>query len=199
MKPMNRRDATQATRNTIRAAAHAPPPPPPPHLALSSPTSPPSSTNNSTIRITQRFHQQLSPIPWICFHVMSFWSEACEFATSKSLQTRLDAAYASCGVTVRRCSCCRYLTGCIVTRGGADCGVLRERVGGRGHVLRVAADAGGGSAARVAAVRMVQRADSVRELLRRCDVGSQDDESCECIQTRQRGNVTSRSGCVLCP
>ncbi len=62
MKPMNRRDATQATRNTIRAAAHAPPPLPPPHLALSSPTSPPSSTNNSIIRITLRFLQQLASI-----------------------------------------------------------------------------------------------------------------------------------------
>ena len=113
---------------------------------------------------------------------MSFWSEACEFARGKSLQTRLDAAYASCGVTVRRCSCCAYLTGCIVTRRGADCGVLLERVGGRGHVLRVAADAGGGSAERVAAVRMVQRARAVWQLLRRRLVGRQDDEPRQRIQ-----------------
>ena len=36
-------------------------------------------------------------------------------------------------------------------------------------------DGGGGAAARVVAVRMVLRADGVRQLLRGCDVGGQDD------------------------
>jgi hypothetical protein len=31
----------------------------------------------------------------------SFWSDACLSATSRPLQAVLDAAYASCGVTVR--------------------------------------------------------------------------------------------------
>jgi hypothetical protein len=32
----------------------------------------------------------------------SFWSNACNDAIAKPLQTLLDASYASCGVTVRR-------------------------------------------------------------------------------------------------
>jgi hypothetical protein len=35
----------------------------------------------------------------------SFWSNACQKAESKPLQTLLDAAYASCGVTVRCHEC----------------------------------------------------------------------------------------------
>ena len=47
----------------------------------------------------------------------------------------------------------------VVTLASADCCVLRERCRGRDHVLAVVEDGGGGSAARVAAVRLVQRAD----------------------------------------
>ena len=54
-----------------------------------------------------------------------------------------------------------------VTRCCAGCRVLRERSGGRDHALSVAAHGRGGSGALVATVRMVQRADDVRQLLRR--------------------------------
>jgi hypothetical protein len=32
---------------------------------------------------------------------MSFWADACNSAVNRPLQTLLDSAYASCGVTVR--------------------------------------------------------------------------------------------------
>ncbi len=32
---------------------------------------------------------------------MSFWADACNSANNRPLQTLLDSAYASCGVTVR--------------------------------------------------------------------------------------------------
>ncbi len=43
-------------------------------------------------------------------------------------------------------------------------------------------DAGGGAAARVAAVRTILRSDGVRQLLRGCHVGRQDDGFSERIQ-----------------
>ena len=43
----------------------------------------------------------------------------------------------------------------VVTLARADCGVLRERCRGRDHVLAVVENGGGGSAAGVAAVRLV--------------------------------------------
>ncbi len=96
----------------------------------------------------------------------------------------LDAAFASCGVTVRyepvlqpppllqllvsvaECGANR-----VVTRCRADRVLLRERCGGRGHVPSLAAHARGGPRARVAAVRLVLRADDVRQLRRRGGVG----------------------------
>ena len=51
------------------------------------------------------------------------------------------------------------------------------RFGGRKDALFVAADAGGGTAARVVVVRTVLRAHAVRQLLRRLHVDSQDDGS----------------------
>ena len=56
-------------------------------------------------------------------------------------------------------------------RNGADCCILCERWGERDHVFAVAADGRGGAAAGVGAVRLVQRADAVRQLLRRSGVG----------------------------
>ena len=47
---------------------------------------------------------------------------------------------------------------------------MRERFGERGHVFWVVADGCAGAAVGVVAVRMVQRADAVRLLLRGCGV-----------------------------
>ena len=66
-----------------------------------------------------------------------------------------------------------------MTRRCSGCLVLRERSGGRDHVLPVAAHGGGGPGALVAVVRMVHRADDLRQLLRRRGVGGEDDESRE--------------------
>ena len=45
---------------------------------------------------------------------MSFWADACNSAFNRSLQTLLDSAYASCGVTVRcAAAACRTLWVCI--------------------------------------------------------------------------------------
>ena len=86
---------------------------------------------------------------------MSFWADACHSANSRSLQTLLDSAYASCGVTVRyaaaACSAllgvqCTWLVTLLLC---ADCCVLRQRLGERDHVLAVAADGRGGAAAGV--------------------------------------------------
>ena len=51
----------------------------------------------------------------------------------------------------------------VVTPARADCGVLRGRCWGRDHVLALAEDAGGISISRVAAPRLVQRADVSRQ------------------------------------
>ena len=53
----------------------------------------------------------------------------------------------------------------------AGCCVLRERSWGRDDACAVATDGRGGSAAGVAAVRMVQRADVRRQRVRGCCVG----------------------------
>ena len=121
----------------------------------------------------------------------SFWSNACAFAQSKSLQTLLVAVYASCSVTVTfpRAAAAAALsfTSLILAFPRTDCGVLCERCGGRENAFFMVAHDGGGSAARVAAVRMVYRADTVRHLLRCCLVGSSDDETCEFFQRRRYG------------
>ena len=52
----------------------------------------------------------------------------------------------------------------------ADCRVLRERIRKRCHAQSVAADGPVWAGARVVAVRMVLRADAVRQLLRRCEL-----------------------------
>ena len=84
---------------------------------------------------------------------------------------------------MRPCCCCLpcYLQcgfsdiDLCVTRRCAGCRVLRERSGGRYHVLFVVAPAPGGPAARVAAVRMVQRDDDMRQLRRGDSVDEEDD------------------------
>jgi hypothetical protein len=90
-------------------------------------------------------------------------------------------------------SLCRLRCGlrCInlcVTRCYAGCRVLRERCGGQDHALSVAAPGRGGSGALVAAVRMVQRADDVRQLLRGCGVGGMDDAAREWLQRSRQCN-----------
>jgi hypothetical protein len=48
---------------------------------------------------------------------MSFWADACNSASNRSLQTLLDSAYASCGVTVRcAAAACGALLACIARR-----------------------------------------------------------------------------------
>ena len=85
-----------------------------------------------------------------------------------------------------------FVAGCganrVVTRCRADRVLLRERCGGRGHVPSLAAHARGGPRARVAAVRLVLRADDVRQLRRRGGVGGYDDESREWLQSKQGYN-----------
>ncbi len=56
----------------------------------------------------------------------------------------------------------------------ADCCVLRERFGQWNHVFAVVVDGRAGAAVGVVAVRMVQRADAVRQLLWGCGVGGMD-------------------------
>jgi len=57
--------------------------------------------------------RRYAPPPPCSVMSSSFWADACNFARNKPLQTQLDTAYASCGVTVRRaavhvvCAACR--------------------------------------------------------------------------------------------
>ncbi len=81
----------------------------------------------------------------------TFWSDACDHARVRPLQTKLAAAYSSCGVTVRRALiffvalraprlfvALRAPRLC-VTRRWADRALLRERTGWRNNVLLVVA------------------------------------------------------------
>jgi hypothetical protein len=83
-------------------------------------------------------------------------ADACASALNRPLHALLHTVYTSCGVTV---SWRLPLLSRVLTPARADGGVLRERCRGRDHVLAVVEDGGGASAARVAAVRLVQRAD----------------------------------------
>ena len=84
---------------------------------------------------------------------LSYWAQACNTSANRPLQTQLDTAYASCGVTVSLGL--RLLMRVVVTLARADCGVLRERCRGRDDVFAVVEDRGGGSATGVGAVRLV--------------------------------------------
>ena len=68
---------------------------------------------------------------------LSSWAQACNTSANRPLQTQLDTAYASCGVTV---SLGLLLLMRVVTLARADCGVLRERCRGWDHVLAVVED-----------------------------------------------------------
>ena len=155
-------------------------------------TRPPAFPFQRVMRVLPQQQQQTS---CVCFRFLppcsrmssdTFWSDACKNARSRPLPTVLNALYASCGVTVRRPpllplgACPAHVLRCglpclRVTRCCADCGVLCVRCGGREDDVSVVEYGGGGAAARVAAVRMVLWADGVRQLLRCCDVGGQDD------------------------
>ncbi len=123
----------------------------------------------------------------------AFWSDACDHARVRPLQTKLAAAYSSCGVTLRRALLLfvalrapRLFVALraprlFVTCRWADRTHLRERTGWRNNVLPVVAQWEGGLRARVVAVRMVQRAHDVRQLRQRHVVGGADDVSRECI------------------
>ena len=89
--------------------------------------------------------------PWC-----KLWADACATALNSPLHTLLHTVYASYGVTV---SWRLPLLSRVLTPARADGGVLRERCRGRDHVLAVVQDGGGAWAARVAAVRLLQRAD----------------------------------------
>ena len=129
----------------------------------------------SAFRRLRSLFEQLSSPPH-CTIMSSFWADACSHANSKPLQALLDAAHGSCGTTV---NCCCPSINCfslllILTLLRADRCVLHERARERRHVLSVAACWGGGAAALVAAVRVVQRAHAVRQLRRRGDVDGLD-------------------------
>ena len=81
-----------------------------------------------------------------------------------------------------------------MTRCRADWLVLRERCGGWDHLLLVVVHGGGGSGARV---RMIHRADDVRQLLRSRGVGGADDDSLEFLQRTYQRRPVSR-GVAAC-
>ena len=62
---------------------------------------------------------------------------------------------------------------------------MRERFGERDHVFAVVADGRAGAAVGVVAVRMVQRADAVRQLLWSCGVGGEHAEPRFALQFEQ--------------
>ena len=131
----------------------------------------------------------------------SFWSAACNDAEGRPLQTLLRAAYLSYSATVRHACAAAYAASavalvtvavvhvaaaaasphiasrdlgcCCNTSARADCRVLRERFGGRYHVLFLVEDGARRSGTHVALVRAVQRADALRQLFRGCDLGDQ--------------------------
>ena len=62
-------------------------------------------------RVKRNLNQKQQLTSCVCFRFLSpcsrmssdtFWSDACLYAQNRPLQARLDALYASCGVTVRR-------------------------------------------------------------------------------------------------
>ena len=111
-------------------------------------------------RVMRVLHQQQQQTSCPCFRFLSpcsrmssdtFWSDACRNARNRPLPTRLEALYASCGVTVRRPpllplgACPAHVLRCglprlRVTRCCADCGVLCVRCGGREDAVSVVED-----------------------------------------------------------
>jgi hypothetical protein len=106
----------------------------------------------------------------------SFWSDACRSAVSKPIQTLIDSAHASCSVTVRCADaaaafCAILVACCFVTLESSDRCVLSERPRERHNALPAAPNARVEQAARLEALRMVQRADVLWQLFRGLDVG----------------------------
>jgi hypothetical protein len=107
----------QTTRVTLQyrhhAAYHSPPPnlcpflqlpttPSPPSFPSQSPASrspharPAKSSTTPNPRLQQAHPPPCSPMS------SSFWADACNSTLNRPLQTQLDAAHVSCGLTVRR-------------------------------------------------------------------------------------------------
>lgn len=111
----------------------------------------------------------------------SFWSDACKYAEGRSLQTLLDATYASHGAAGSRFPASAIGSAAtfnvfldshsFMTIFCAGCHILLERFCKRHDAVLVVALGPGISAAHLAAVRMVLWADDVRQLLRSCHVG----------------------------
>ena len=125
--------------------------------------------------------------PEASYIMSTYWAETCYLATGRSLQVKLSAVYGSASVTVRFWPDNRsfYLAADVTTRHClwhhvmlttfvSDFRLFPECFGQRDHVLFLAAHWRGGSAACVAALRMFQRADAVRQLLWGCNVGGLD-------------------------
>ena len=87
----------------------------------------------------------------------------------------------------------------VVTLARADCGVLRERCRGRDHVFAVVEDGGGGSAAGVGAVRLVQRADVRGQRVWRRHVGVLDAIPCCVLHWLHSWPFACSSLFVVCP
>jgi hypothetical protein len=97
----------------------------------------------------------------------SFWGDACSRAFKQPREARLGAIDGSCGVTV---SCAAAVVSSRASRAPTDhvtagSGALFDRPRKRPDALAVEDAGGGGSSARVAAVRVVLRTGVVRQLL----------------------------------
>ena len=127
----------------------------------------------------------------------SIWADACETVVEKPLQALLDSAYSSCGATVKcaatsaelqpfYCTLQLLMSSCSDKFAYADCCVLLDCSLQQRHGLPVVSAWHGGAAAHVAFVRMVQRADDVRQLRRSCDLDGVDAGYKQRIQSQKR-------------
>ncbi len=122
---------------------------------------------------------------------MSQFSDACYYATGKTLQVLFDAVYTSCVVTVRTLSCCRRRTcptvaALVASRSRAgvnsfasDVPLSPVRFGRGADVLPVVAHEPFRTKSHVAAVWLDDLAHMLRQLLRCFDVGRLDGLPCE--------------------
>ena len=72
-----------------------------PFNALQLPAAPPQQLPNTIVKPCSKPSPSPTPLQPMTSESRTFWSDACYHAQDKPLQAKLDAAYASCGVTVR--------------------------------------------------------------------------------------------------
>jgi len=79
--------------------------------ASRSPHARPPKAQALATQISRLRHRPPSPRDLHCSMSLSFWADACNYAVNRPLQAQLDAAHASCGLTVRRAAVlvCRLL------------------------------------------------------------------------------------------